>query len=207
MSTLTTQHVAAKFGLTPVALRRVLRSMPEYADNIRTNYRWQVWDDKAIAKIDAAIKTAKDNQRAVRNLMVLTENDVVDALAEHLERNAGYRVEERHSTKEHGVDIIAVKKATNELLLVEAKGGTSSKDGSNRFGKPFSRNQAKSHVSAAFYCAAKLRQQHASENAVVALAFPNDAMHRKLVHEISSALKLLSIVVFFVDADRLVSMG
>jgi hypothetical protein len=41
----TTFHVAQKFGMTGVALRRVLRSMPEYADGVHTAYRWVSIDD------------------------------------------------------------------------------------------------------------------------------------------------------------------
>ena len=57
---LKTKHLAAKFGLKPTALRRVLRSMPEYADGVHTNYAWQGESDPAIAKIAAAIKTRKE---------------------------------------------------------------------------------------------------------------------------------------------------
>lgn len=51
----TTKQVAAKFNMKPTALRRVLRSMPEYADGVHTNYRWTGEKDPAIAKISSAI--------------------------------------------------------------------------------------------------------------------------------------------------------
>ena len=135
---------------------------------------------------------------------MLTENDVVQAVARHL-ATEGYRVDKVLSTVERGVDVVAVHLATDEQLLVEAKGGTSSKAGSACFGKPFTRNQAKTHVSVAFYSAAKLRQRHSTEGARVALAFPDDANHRALVEDISSALGVLRITVFFVDAARRVT--
>ena len=59
---LTTKHVAAKFGLKPIQLRRVLRSMAEYADGVHTNYRWTD-KDPMLPKIEAAIK-ARAAQRA-----------------------------------------------------------------------------------------------------------------------------------------------
>lgn len=53
---LRTKHVAQKFGLKPVSLRRVLRSMNEYADGVHTNYRWAE-NDPMLPKIAAAIET------------------------------------------------------------------------------------------------------------------------------------------------------
>ena len=52
---LQTKHLAAKFGMKATILRRVLRSMPEYADGVHTNYRWAE-KDAAIPRIEAQIK-------------------------------------------------------------------------------------------------------------------------------------------------------
>lgn len=119
---------------------------------------------------------------------MLTENEIIEALAEHL-RQDGYRIDKQLTTLEQGIDIDAVHLATGRRLLVEAKGGTSSKDGTARFGKPFSPNQAKSHVAVAFYCAAKMLQAYASEAVQVALAFPDDNNHRRFVGSISTSLR------------------
>jgi hypothetical protein len=135
---------------------------------------------------------------------VLTENDVVNAVGEHLTRT-GYRVERKLSTSEHGIDIEAVYIATKRRLLIEAKGGTSSKETTNRFGKPFNQNQAKGHIAVAFYRAAKLRQDYASEDAAVAIALPDDKLHRIIIERISDALRQLEIGVFFVSEDRIVN--
>jgi hypothetical protein len=132
---------------------------------------------------------------------VLTENEIVQTLAEHLRRE-GYRIDKQLTTLEQGVDIVAIHLATGRRLLVEAKGSTSSKEGTARFGKPFSPNQAKSHVSVAFYCGAKMLQKYAPEAAQVALAFPDDKDHRGFVDAISAALKRLAITVYFVDQNR-----
>ena len=112
---------------------------------------------------------------------MLTENEIVQTLAEHLRRE-GYRIDKQLTTLEQGVDIVAIHLATGRWLLVEAKGSTSSKEGTARFGKPFSPNQAKSHVSVAFYCGAK--------------------DHQGFVDAISAALKRLAITVYFVDQNR-----
>ena len=58
-----TKHLAAKFKMKATALRRILRSMPEYADGVHTNYRWAE-NDPAIAKIEAAIKKVVEDKAA-----------------------------------------------------------------------------------------------------------------------------------------------
>jgi hypothetical protein len=136
---------------------------------------------------------------------MLTENDVVQAVALHL-KTEGYRIDKACSTSERGVDIIATHPATGKPLLVEAKGATSSKAGTARFGKEFTRNQAKSHASVAFYYVTKLRQRHSLEGASVAMALPDDTNHRELIKDIRSALDALSIGVFFVDPAVLMNV-
>jgi len=58
-----TKHLAAKFKMKATALRRVLRSMPAYADGVHTNYRWAE-NDKAIDAIAAAIKKLAEAKAA-----------------------------------------------------------------------------------------------------------------------------------------------
>lgn len=58
-----TKHLASKFGIKATALRRILRSMPDYADGIHTNYRWSE-NDKRIAAIGVAIKKMADEKTA-----------------------------------------------------------------------------------------------------------------------------------------------
>jgi len=132
---------------------------------------------------------------------VLTENEIVQTLVEYLSRE-GYRIDKQLTTLEQGIDIDAIHLATGRRLLIEAKGGTSSKEGTARFGKPFSTNQAKSHVAVAFYCGAKMLQRYTSESAQVALAFPDDKNHRGFVESISAALRRLGITVYFVEHNR-----
>ena len=58
-----TKHLAIKFGMKATALRRILRSMPEYADGVHTNYRWAE-NDKRIDAIGKQIaKLAEDKQK------------------------------------------------------------------------------------------------------------------------------------------------
>jgi hypothetical protein len=132
---------------------------------------------------------------------MLTENDVVEAVAKYLSGRR-YRIDRQRSTREQGIDIEALDIRTGRRLLIEAKGATSSKEGTNRYNKPFTRNQAQSHVAVALYCAARLRQEFVEEHADIALAFPDDGVHSHLVERISTSLKDLGIAVYFVSNDR-----
>ena len=67
--------------------------------------------------------------------LMLTENDVVEAVALYLS-GSGYSIESTCTTGQTGVDIVAIETASGRRLRVEAKGGTSSKDHTERFGKP-----------------------------------------------------------------------
>lgn len=130
---------------------------------------------------------------------MLTENDVVDAVAAYLPK-LGYRVESKCTTVQTGVDIVAKKKATGHRLRVEAKGGTSSKEHTARYSLGFNPGQVKSHVSRALYEAVAMQCEHKGDQ--VALAFPDDKHHRTRVDCIAGALKKLGIEVFFVAADK-----
>ena len=60
----------------------------------------------------------------------LTENDVIDAVAAHLE-GRDRRIEIVNRTDKQGFDILVRRKKNS--LAMEAKGGTSSKSGTNRY--------------------------------------------------------------------------
>lgn len=51
---LRTKHLASRFNLKATALRRILRSMPAYADGVHTNYSWAE-NDPAIKAIETRI--------------------------------------------------------------------------------------------------------------------------------------------------------
>jgi Holliday junction resolvase-like predicted endonuclease len=135
---------------------------------------------------------------------MLTEDDVVKAVADHL-RVQGYRIDKQLSTTQRGIDIEATHLQTGRVMLVEAKGGTSSKKGTRRYGSVFTRNQARSHVSVALYTAARMYESGADSNIDIALAFPDDHKHRDLLKAISRALRALGIIVFLVKAGLEIS--
>lgn len=127
--------------------------------------------------------------------VALTENDVVKAVRTHLEA-AGWTTH-GISTAERGVDIIATQ--GSRRMEIEAKGATSSKAGTRRYGLGFTPNQVRSHVSVALYTAAAVTSRN--DKCRAALALPDDAAHRAVVARIGPALKRLEIAVFWVDAE------
>lgn len=108
---------------------------------------------------------------------MLTEFDIITAVGSHL-RAAGYEVRQELAEAQRGDDIIATR--GNTTLLIEAKGETISKLGTARHGKPFNRSQVLSHVSKAFYRAAKMRQA----NVRVGIALPETTVHMEIVEAI-----------------------
>jgi hypothetical protein len=127
----------------------------------------------------------------------MTENDVVDAVAKHLKAE-GWTVTKTCTTEQRGIDLIAER--GNEGLVLEAKGGTSSKEGTGRYGKGFSTNQQRDHVANAVLTALKL---HSSETKPqVAIAFPDTPSHRRHITAAADALKTLSIWAYVVHPDQ-----
>lgn len=128
---------------------------------------------------------------------MLTENDVIRAVYIHLERQ-GFAVHQSHTTAEQGTDIIAGR-PTGETILVEAKGETSSKEATPRFGKPFNASQVFSHVSKAFFTAAKLTPEERGSPVRVAIALPDTALHRRQIEQALHAFAKLEIAVWLVN--------
>jgi hypothetical protein len=127
---------------------------------------------------------------------VLTENDVIAAVCSELAR-IGWMTRSTATTRQRGDDIVATKGGRS--LLVEAKGGTSSKEGTARFGVDFNAGQVRTHVAVAVLRAMRVVS---TNNAVAGLAFPDNARHRHEVEAVQEALDRLGIVVFWVGAHR-----
>ena len=137
---------------------------------------------------------------------MLTENQVIEAVTQFL-IGKGYAIEHVSTTLQHGDDIVAIHSVTGVRLHIEAKGETSAQATSVRYGKPFNRNQALSHVSRAFYRAATMQQKATSgEVRRVAIAFPDNALHKEYIAAIQAALTRLEIAVFWVDSQQVVTV-
>lgn len=129
--------------------------------------------------------------------VTLNENDVIDALAAYL-REQGYQIERQLTTTETGIDLIAVR-LDGKRLLVEAKGGTSSKIWSSGYGRPFSPSQVNTHVAVALLYALRMREKYHDNGAEIAIALPDDPPHRWHIESIQSSLKALNLKVFLVS--------
>lgn len=135
------------------------------------------------------------------------ENFVVECVAAFLVRH-GFVIEQKLTTKELGVDIRATHPQSNEIWLVEAKGQTSSKLQSLRYGKPFNASQIRVHVAMAFYAASMLRQRHPDRNAVhVGIALPDDNGHRTRVADIAQIITNAGIKMLWVSVAGQVRLG
>ena len=127
---------------------------------------------------------------------MLTENEVVQKVTAYLKED-GYKILQSLSTLDKGVDIIAEK--DGQTLYVEAKGATSSKKESNRFGKGFSKNQVKTHVAMALLASMKILSL--KQDAKAGIALPDNEDHRMLISAIMPSLEKLGIIVFWVFQD------
>jgi hypothetical protein len=127
---------------------------------------------------------------------MLTENDIIENLTNFLIEK-DYEIVQSLTTNQQGIDVIA--KTNFETLYIEAKGETSSKQSSNRFGKPFNGNQIKSHISVALLATMKVISNNPSGNMTkVGIALPDTIGQRKIINQILPALKMLDIRIYWV---------
>lgn len=124
---------------------------------------------------------------------MLTESEVVKAVCGFLENN-GFQVRQALCETERGVDILAISLNGQRQVSIEAKGETSSKPSTNRYGKAFNGGQVLDHVSKALYCAAR-----DCSSSLAGIALPKAA--RKVRKRILPALRTLQIEVFWVLPD------
>lgn len=135
---------------------------------------------------------------------MIDENDVVSAVAAHLEK-AGYRISQQLSTVQHGIDLIAENEQTGEILLVEAKGGTSTVLRSNRYGRPYTQSQVLDRVSKGFYTAAVLHgARRVPDREHVALAIPETDHFLRYARDVKPTAEKLGISILVVKDDRTV---
>jgi hypothetical protein len=138
---------------------------------------------------------------------MLTENDIIEAVCRQIKTH-GYDVLRQLTTRERGLDIVARKHGVEPIeLRVEAKGETSSKEVTNRYGKPFNSAQIRDHVANAIYTAATMLEGVPVGHMVrVAIALPGTKGHRKQVQAVIGAMTRLEIGVFWVAPDGAVEL-
>lgn len=122
---------------------------------------------------------------------MLTEDQVVDAVRAHLEAQ-GWVIESFAHAHQRGDDIVAAR--ANRTLRVEAKGGGSSKPGTNRYGQPFTLQQSRTAAAKATFRALGV----VSNGDDAGIAFPDTANYRRVLDPVRPALTNQSITVFLV---------
>jgi len=131
---------------------------------------------------------------------VLDENDVINAVCRHLE-GRGYSIERRLGTTQKGVDVVARHTSTGHRLFVEAKGGTSSREGSSRFGRPYTQSQVFDLTSKGFFATVRNHvERRDGRGDVAALAVPDLQWYREYLGAIRPAVDQLGIAVLWVSA-------
>lgn len=132
---------------------------------------------------------------------MLTENDVILKLSEFLSDN-DYEIIQQLNTNQKGIDIIA--KNDSEVVYIEAKGETSSKSSSNRFGKPFNRNQIRVHIARAiFTCLETLSDAPSGKKTSIGLALPYTKEHQLMIKGVISVLENLNIRLYWVSKTKI----
>lgn len=126
-----------------------------------------------------------------------TENEVIDSVVSKL-KSLKFEIISTCNTKEHGVDIVSQKE--EHTLLIEAKGCTSSMKDSSNYGKPFNRNQVRTHISVALFTAMNLISEYKDKDKViVGIALPYEKNHKEFIEKLKYALNKLEIVIFWVN--------
>jgi hypothetical protein len=133
--------------------------------------------------------------------MMLIESDVIRAVMVYLER-AGHTIQSHCNENQRGHDIDGLT-SEGSRILIEAKGETSSKASSKRYGQAFDSKQVNSHVSKAFTRAAS----HFSTGVLSGIALPKSNAHLEAIQQIRSALEYLEIEVFWVLSDQTVEVA
>lgn len=127
----------------------------------------------------------------------MDENEVVEAVARFLE-NQGYVLKQKLTTREKGIDIIASYPEKGQIL-VEAKGGTSTRKNSSRYGKPFKKSQVFDRVAKGFYTVTEMKENNG--NSTVAFAMPKTDWFEEYLGNIRNSLSALDIKAFLVNEN------
>ncbi len=137
---------------------------------------------------------------------MLVESDVVDAVCNHIS-NLGYTIHQQLPPTKQGVDIIASRAETPQDLWIEAKGETSERKSSKRYGQPFDSAQVNIHVAEAVYTAIKhLAAIPAGSDRTVCIALPSNELHHRYADAVSPVLFKLGVVILWVKQDGSVTV-
>ena len=137
---------------------------------------------------------------------MLYESTVINTVCEFFKEQK-FLIEQQLSETQKGDDIIAVAPDNSYRLYIEAKGETSSKENSNKFGNSFDKKQVKNHVAVAFFRAAQMMKRRETLPIYVGIALPKNFNHECMIAQIEHALKILNIEVFWVNSDKKIEIA
>lgn len=104
----------------------------------------------------------------------MDENAVVESTCEIL-ISSGCQIVRKCSTTQRGIDIVALRESSGEEFFIEAKGGTSSRAGSFRYGKPYTQSQVFDRVAKGVFTCIELRAKHSNRSKQhIILAVPDE---------------------------------
>lgn len=127
----------------------------------------------------------------------MDKNQVIEELKKYL-LASGYTLISECSTIMQGIDL--VMKRGNQELWIEAKGETSSRQGSSRFQMPFTDTQCHVHYSRAFFKACEMRDKAklTKQNVRIAIAFAHTKHYQKYFDRTNETRKELGIGLYWV---------
>ncbi len=131
---------------------------------------------------------------------MLTENDIVEAVSSYLIEN-GYEIKQKLSTIQTGIDIVA-RSPDGIDCYIEAKGATSSKAESSRYGKEFNQSQVKTHIGMALVATFKLINEFPAAEVMIAL--PNNVNHKALIASMRRPILKSGIKILLVSEQSIV---
>lgn len=136
----------------------------------------------------------------------MNENHVIAALKGHLLRR-GYKLVSECSTTMRGIDLVMKKRGKE--IRVEAKGSTSSRENSRRFGKAFTDAQCHDHFSRAFFKACQMRDEtfQQRDSVLIAMAFAYTKHYQKYCSRTERSRRELRIGVFWVRSRNRVKLA
>lgn len=133
----------------------------------------------------------------------MNENGVIAELKRHLQAQ-NYTLVSECSTTMQGKDL--VMRRDNQEIWIEAKGKTSSRESSNRFGLDFNDAQCHDHFSRAFFKACEMRDEakRAGKAVLVAMAFAHTKHYQKYSDRTDATRRELGIGLFWVKENGVV---
>lgn len=133
------------------------------------------------------------------------ESKVIEIVEDYLSK-LGFSTKSKVLGNRPGIDLVCERDTDKKEIWIEAKGGTSERSGSNRFGQPFNDSQCHDHFSRAFFKAVSDREKNLVENqgrALIAIAISHSDFYQKYFDRVETTIKDLGIIFFWVkDGER-----